>query len=61
MAPFENFDSTAYNEIEEFFEATVEGDSEAVKNFLARGVVDVNSQDKIFGETALHRASKNGK
>lgn len=61
MAPFEDFDSNAYNEIEEFFEATVDGDSEAVKNFLARGVVDVNSQDKIFGETALHRASKNGK
>ena len=44
MAPFEDFDSNAYNEIEEFFEATVDGDSEAVKNFLARGVVDVNSQ-----------------
>ena len=60
MAPNENFDPNPYNVIEQFFEASVEGDSEAVKNFLAGGTVDVNSQDKIFGETALHQASKNG-
>ena len=60
MAPNENFDPNPYGVIEQFFEASVEGDSEAVKDFLARGTVDVNSQDKIFGETALHKASKNG-